>query len=235
MQRETPDPREWDPPVRGFAGRLRDAVDTAARHAGQPVTFGQLADSLAAARPSEKAGGRVLPASYRSIMNFVRREKPAVPRDATFAKAAAPILGVRWQWLHLNEGPMTDTVEVMVTNTVAAQPRIIGAVRTEAEATVERLRQIAAPIADFPPALATFAHLWGLVVDSSKIRPGREQQFKIAESLWQRVAAPLAMFGVKPEDAPVHYYLGALAALMVAVPGPAQGADLSAPTPKRRK
>jgi transcriptional regulator with XRE-family HTH domain len=209
--------------MHGFRDRLEEA------RAIRGLTLKQLAAQLKAANAKvrKKAPATSIPHSYRALLNYLAGERtPTAP----FMEAAAYVLGVRLEWLRTGKGPMTDTVQAVSTLTAFAPTIVIGrpgAPRAGPSETVARLAEIASPIAGYPAALATFADVWDRFVRSSPVIPGPEQQFKLAEQLWSQVTAPLYFFGVAPEEVDAHYYLTALTALTIAVPGIAKGKNLT--------
>lgn len=205
-----------------FADRLREAIATCPRRLGVKLTRHQFVDELA----KRSSHTKKVPASYRTVALYLNGERR--PRDSRFAQAAAELLQVRWQWLHAGSGPMLDTVRVESTMTKTAPVQLITGTHNPAgpRATLERIQQIADEIKDYRPALAVFMDVWEQVLQSSA-QPvtDTEHRYRVAETLWHALLAPLDAVGVDAADVPPPYYVAALAALLPIIPGPGKGTN----------
>lgn len=216
------DGRTLEPPTGAFAERLQVALRTCPHRLGRRITIQQLGGILEKmSDDTEKVS-----ASYRSLMLYLHDKRK--PRDATFARAAAEALGVRWQWLHMNDGAMAPTLTVFTTLTETARPKYIGLPDDPAgpAATVASLRQVAPALAGFPAGIASFAFVWDRTVKSSTHRLSSAQRFRVAQELWAWVTAPLTLMNVDPSAAKPEFYAAAFSTLMIVLPGPEKGRDL---------
>ena len=179
-----------DPPVRGFAGRLRDAGNGGAprRAAGDIRATRGFARRREAKRKGRRACAPGQLSQHHELLYGGRNPPcPVTPRspsgrpDSRRPVAMAPSQRGADDGYGRGHGDQHGRRP-----TPHHWGRPDGKRRRRSNGSVRSPRRSPTSCPHRRPSRT----LWGLVVDSSKTRPGREQQFKIAESLWATRRGP---------------------------------------------
>lgn len=171
--------------------------------------------------------------STRTMIHLYLRDDSSTPR-IEFLEAAAAILDVSPEWLRSGKGQPTPLLTAAATATRTAEIFV----QTKPlsgrgpDDTLEHLKVIGPPLADFPAALAMFVSVWDRCVAITSTPNTPKARYQLAERLWEHVVAPLQLLRIAPEDAPEAYFTTTLSAYMSAVPG--VGRPAVAPTSARR-